>query len=111
MKCPYCKKVVDSDASICPYCNRNISLFSMATREPFAFRIGVLTSILASFLSVIIHYEFIRDSVLLFKNDPGCCLCLTAPIMFLAFILVGIYSIVGFFIGYFLALKYDKNKK
>jgi hypothetical protein len=100
VKCPYCKKDVDIEASVCPYCQHYIGLINLSKREPQAFSSGVLFAFIGVGLSFVIHTDFIIGGFKAFYEDPGCCLCLTVPMACAASFLIFLYAVGGFFLGF-----------
>jgi len=109
-KCPFCKEDVSIDATVCPHCQKHIGLFILAERDPSSIIFGIVFAIIGTIASYLIHTDFIRAGLSGFSKDPGCCLCLTMPILFGVFFLIGLYAIGGFFIGLIIGKAYKKNE-
>jgi uncharacterized membrane protein YwzB len=93
---------IDVNATTCAHCGKDVAVQMMFVKNPKAGGYGILFAIISVILSYFIHNEYISTSFALFWHDPGCCLCLTAPIMFTALLIMIGYGVVGFFIGYFI---------
>ena len=102
-KCPKCSESVSLDAKKCPHCGADIALAMMLLRDPRAFVIGAGVGLLGALVGLAIHWSLVRDAVNAFRSGSGCCMCLTTPMVFIAFGLLAIYAAVGFGVGYGIA--------
>jgi len=111
IKCPFCKENVNIEASVCPHCQKDIGLFTLSEREPLSFILGIVFAFVGMLVSYLIHNDFIREGIGVFADDSGCCLCLTAPILFMVLFLIALYAIGGFFVGVLIGKAYKHNEQ
>ena len=106
MQCPKCDQPISIKASRCPYCRANVAWQSLVIQSPIAATSGMVTGIIAVGLSFVIQTDLVLGAYkLTFGADScGCC----GSIVLVPVLLIqAIYYAVGFFLGYFIGLKFD----
>ena len=71
--CPHCKKEIDIQASVCPHCTKNVAAHTLQQRNPDAFAVGSICSLIAMVVGCFIHWDYLRKKSLMTATTRWIC--------------------------------------
>jgi hypothetical protein len=107
-------KEVSTEASICPYCQKNIYYWAVGKQEPEASRTRIcfISYAITFLLTFIMFPEFVLGAYGLFFNDNACLSCCCGSPSFLFVVLFqSVISVFGMGIGLGVYIMFFEKKK